>query len=127
MHWSERYVGLPYRDGTQDCAAFTVRVQREQFARDILLPVGRPGGHRERSQMILDLRGDYAARTEAPVEGDAVLMQGRGRLSHIGTLVLIAGTSYVLHAMKDAGQVCLHRVRDLAAYGLVVEGYYRWK
>lgn len=127
MHWAERYVGLPYVPGSCDCAALAGRVQREQFGRDVALPGERAEGIRGQAWQIISLAGDYADPTDAPEEGDAVLMLARGRLAHVGILCVIAGRRYVLHAMKSAGQVCLHPVTRLADMGLPVEGYYRWR
>lgn len=130
MHWSAHYVGQPYEPGSHDCAALAARVQREVFGRDITLPMPRAQGLRGQSQQILAHQADYARRVitpdEQPEEGDAVLMRGRGRLNHIGVYCLIDGAGYVLHAMRDAGSVCLHRLRDLPSLGLPVEGFYRW-
>jgi len=126
-HWTEHYIGAPYVEGKNDCASFTARVQREWFGREIPLPVDREANYLGWSRQIESHREDYAAPTETPEEGDAVLMIGRGRLNHLGTYCLIGGEQYVLHAMKSAGQVVLHRVRDLPMYGLTVEGFYRWR
>lgn len=127
MHWSAQYVGLPYVPDEHDCAALAERVQREVFGRDVHLPKERADGLRGLTQQIEALKLDYAERTETPVDGDAVLMVGRGRLDHIGVYCLIGGQPYVLHAMRRVGSVCLHRIRELHELGLTVEGYYRWK
>lgn len=124
-HWSERYVGIPYAEA--DCAELAARVQREVFAREIHIPTERGCGLRGLTRQIERLKDDYAARTDSPTEGDGVLMVSRGRLEHIGIYCDIAGTAYVLHAMRSAGQVVLHRIRDLAHQGLAVEGYYAWR
>lgn len=125
-HWSDVYIGQPYRPGENDCAELAARVQREVFKRDIGLPTERACGLRGLTAQIADLQGDYATPVDQAVEGDAVLMRSRGRLAHIGVFCLINGEAWVLHAMKNAGQVCRHRVRELANMGLVVEGFYRW-
>ena len=126
-HWSARYVGEAYVEGANDCAAFAVRVQQQVFGRDIHLPTARGLGARDWSRQIDALTEDYGDRTDTPADGDAVLMRCRGRLSHIGIYCLIGDAAYVLHAMKNAGQVCLHRLRDLDKQGLWLEGCYRWK
>ena len=125
-HWAERFVGEPYQDGANDCASFAERVQREIFQRAINLPTDRAAGVRGQSAQILNARGDYGTRTEHPQEGDAVLMRGRGRLNHLGIYCEIEGVPFVLHAMRNARQVCLHRLRDLNQLGLTVEGVYTW-
>ena len=125
-HWAERFVGEPYQDGANDCASFAERVQREIFQRAINLPTDRAAGVRGQSAQILNARGDYGIPTEHPQEGDAVLMRGRGRLNHLGIYCEIEGVPFVLHAMRNARQVCLHRLRDLNQLGLTVEGVYTW-
>jgi len=127
MHWAEHYVGEPYIEGGNDCAALAARVQQEVFGRRIALPVERMSDYRGWSRQIEMHRDDYADPVDAPAEGDAVLMVGRGRLNHIGTYCELNGAPCVLHAMKSAGQVVLHPIRDLGRYGLEVEGYYRWR
>lgn len=125
-HWSERYLGLPYVEGANDCGEFAARVQREVFGRAVRLPTERAAGRRGQSRQIESLLDTYGVRTETPADGDAVLMKS-GSLWHIGVYCGIQGAPWVLHAMKNAGQVCRHRVRDLAKQGLALEGYYRWK
>lgn len=127
QHWSDTYLGLPYIMGEFDCANLAANVQREIYGREIALPRDRAHNLFDISAQIDDLKSDYAERTESPQDGDAVLMIGRGRLNHIGVVALINGECWVLHAMRNAGQVVRHRVRDLAAVNLTVEGYYRWK
>lgn len=124
-HWAVAYVGLPY--ASADCAQLAERVQREQFGRELALPTERAVGLRELSRQIDDWRHRLAEPTRAPAEGDAVLMLARGRLMHIGIYCLIEGQPHVLHAMRNAGQACLHLLRDLPRQGLTVEGFYRWK
>jgi len=125
-HWSDRYLGLPYRRGTNDCAALAARVVREQFGRALHLPCERPPGARLRGEQIASLRGDYGVPTDDPRDGDAVLMRcGAGW--HLGIYCELAGEPHVLHALARGRQVSRHRLRDLARLGLEVEGFYRWR
>lgn len=126
MHWTQQYIGMPYIEGEQDCGEFAARIQREVFRREVRLPTERAAGLRGKSRQIESLLDDYGLVTDAPVDGDAVLMKG-GSLWHIGVYALIGGIPYVLHAMKNAGQVVLHRLRDLENQGLKFEGFYKWK
>lgn len=123
-HWSQSFVGLPYAEA--DCAALAGRVQREIFGREVTLPSERAAGLRSLSDQIESLKSDFATPVNDPRDGDAVLMLARGRLRHIGVYCEINGTPYVLHAVRNAGQTCLHRLADLGRYGLAVEGFYRW-
>ncbi len=124
-HWSTNYIGLPYDDA--DCAELAVRVQAEVFKRRINLPTERADGLRQLSCQISTLQEDFAAPTYTPVEGDAVLMLSRGRINHIGVYCLIDNVPYVLHAMRNAGAACLHKLRELKNIGLQLEGFYTWK
>lgn len=125
-HWSAAYIGRPYAE--HNCGQFAGLVQREVFDREVRLPDAQPRGARHQTRMILDLLDDYADRTETPVDGDLVVMVCGSRLRHAGLFCAFGrGRGYVLHAMRRAGQVVLHRLRDLPREGLHVEGYYRWR
>lgn len=126
-HWSEAYVGQPYVAGEHDCAVLAARVAREVFGRAVVLPEERDASRLGRVRQIAAGAGELAAPVETPAEGDAVLMICAGRPSHVGVFCRIGGHDYVLHAMKNAGMVVLHRLRDLDKQGLSVEGFYRWK
>jgi len=126
MHWSQHYIGNPY-DEANDCAAFAERVQREVFDREVHLPSERAEGLRGQTAQIRACVDCHGELTELPADGDAVLLIGRGRLNHIGIYCLINGVPYVLHAMKSAGQVVLHKVRELDRHGLTIEGFYKWR
>jgi len=125
-HWSSQFVGLPYSHDDMDCAALCERVQREIYGRTLRLPRERATGYRGQSRQILAHRDAVATITETPREGDGVLMIGRGHINHIGIYCMIGTEAWVLHAMKSAGHVVLHRLRSLPAVGLTVEGFYRW-
>jgi hypothetical protein len=124
-HWAQQYVGTPYSE--HDCAQLAVRVLHEQFGRTINLPTERAANVRGISQQIDTLHDDYATPVTLPMEGDAVLMIGRGRLNHIGIYCEINGEAWVLHAVRNAGHACLHKLHNLGGIGLEVEGFYRWK
>jgi len=127
MHWSTPYIGQPYVNGSNDCASFAVKVQREVFGRNIILPQSRAANVIGWSKQINENKNDCATLTIKPEEGDAVLMIGKGRLNHIGIYVDFCGVPYVLHAMQSAKQVCLHRIRELEGIELKLEGFYKWK
>ena len=127
MHWAETYVGDPYVPGEHDCGAFAARVMREQFGREVHLPSARGHGLRDDSRQINRLLDDFGEPVDTPAESDAVVMVSRGMLSHVGIYCEINGEAHVVHAMKNAGQVCLHKLRQLEHLGLRIEGYYRWR
>jgi hypothetical protein len=130
VHWSELYVGQPYVKDEMDCGGWAERIEREQFGRDIDLPRERAQGLRPRSRQIAAEKDTFAERTDRPVEGDGVLMVARGDLYHIGIYTVVNFEPSVVHAMEGsrevAGQVVRHRIRDLAAQGIKLEGYYKW-
>lgn len=124
-HWAESYVGIPYSEC--DCAQLCVRVQHQRFKKLLDIPLIRPSGLHEISDMISNLQDDFATIVAVPEEGDAVLMIGRGRLNHIGIACYIKNQLYVLHAMRSAGMTVLHNIVVLNSIGIDVEGYYKWK
>lgn len=127
MHWSDRYIGLPYIPETGDCAALAARVSREIFGKEPPLPVSHATTLREQSAQILGYRDELAERIDGPVDGTPVLFIGRGRLCHIGVMCWIAGEWWVLHADQSAGMVVRQRLRDLTRLHFKLEGFYRWK
>ena len=126
MHWSDRYVGLPYVPETGDCAALAERVAREVFGQVIGLPVSHASGYREQAKQIKELQADYAVRVDEPFDGGPVLFMGRGRTCHIGVMCWLAGEWWVLHARQDYGEVVRERLRDMTRISFQVEGFYKW-
>jgi hypothetical protein len=128
-HWTERYIGQEYEAGTADCARLLARVRHEEFGLPVPsdIEVERAASRLGRAGQMEDLVDAYGYKTEAPKDGDAVLMLCRGRPSHIGAYALVNGEPCVLHAMENAGHVVLHRIRELHRVSLQVEGYYAWK
>jgi len=125
-HWTAPYIGLEYIPIQRDCAALATTVQAEVFGRDIYDAAERANGLRAQSHQLTMELARLVQPTSDPIEGDLVLMRSRGSLSHIGVFATINGADYVLHAMRNAGQVVLHRIADLWKVGLDIEGYYRW-
>jgi hypothetical protein len=136
VHWTSKYVGLPYTEGSFDCADLARLVQKEVFFRKIDIPASRDysaienastsAKFRAMAAQIDRVKGDVAKAVEDPIEGDAVLLRSRGYHQHIGTVCWIAGEKWILHASDRSGQVTLQRERDLMTKGYSVEGYYRW-
>ncbi len=124
-HWTEAYIGLPYIEGDQDCAELVARVQREVFGRQVTVPRERADGPFGKSAQIAQGAVDLADRVDSPVEGDAVLMTVRG-LWHVGVW-FESGEPWVLHAVRSAGAVVAHRMRDLPGLGIKVDGFYRMR
>ena len=122
-HWAARYVGLPYTEA--DCAALAARVLVEQFGKFTPVEaVDRAPSALGRARQV-QAAAQAFVRVERPEEGDLVVMHCRGRPSHVGVLARVGGVDHVLHALKNQGSACLHKVRDLPRLGLQVEGFYR--
>lgn len=123
------FVGLQYEAGQFDCADLAALIQRDLFGRCVTLPGHRPAGAMTQAAAIHRHAQELASRIDAAVvaDGDAVLLQQSGRIVHIGTFFRVAGVARVLHNSATIGHSVLHRLSDLPAFGLRVEGFYRWK
>lgn len=125
MHPAEAFIGIPYDAHGFDCADFVAHVRREMFGHEVRLPNGRPRG--EAGQVALgELSKGYAVPTDAPRDGDLVMMKRRAGVGHVGLYFWIAGEAWVLHSNETSGMSVLHRIRELPAWGAIVEGYYAW-
>lgn len=127
----DRFIGIPYDARHMDCADLVLLVQRELFGRCVHLPGKRPRPLRpaEQDVAIAAYRAQLADHVDSPLDGDAVLMReiGADIAGHIGTYFFINFTPCVLHTTAYLGGSVLHRLQDLSATGLTVEGFYRWK
>lgn len=128
MHWSETYIGKPYRLGDADCAALVCEVREQQFDGTVpeFVLAMRENTRLKRVEQLEALAREAVTTTDNPVEGDVVLMICRGRPSHVGVYCVVDNEKSVLHAMENAKMVVRHRIRDLEKFGLKVEGYYKW-
>lgn len=127
MHWSDKYVGLPYVPEIGDCAALAAKVNLEQFKYLPELPQSHALTLRDQSKQIIELKDDLAVKISEPFDGCPVLFVGRGRVCHIGVMCFIANDWWVLHADQSAGFVVRQRLRELTRLHYKVEGYYKWK
>lgn len=128
-HWSDRYLGRPYVAGSGDCAMLAAEVRHDVFGDASAIAAAeaeRAASALGRARQAQQVIAQHGARTDVPIEGDAVLMLCRGRPSHIGIYCLIDDEPWVLHAMANAGEAVRHRLRDLPRVGLALEGFYRW-
>lgn len=128
----DRFIGLSYCPRRMDCADLAILVQRELFGKSVQLAGKRPRPlHPAKQDAAVDAyRDQLAVPVEQPQDGDAVLMRepGAERAGHIGTFFFINFAPHVLHtAAWMQGGSTLHRLQDLSALGLTVEGFYRWK
>lgn len=115
-------VGIPYRRDF-NCAHFVEHVELAMFGRHVRLP---GGGVRS----PVDRASDYdLAPTDAPKDGDLVLMFDLGRpvADHVGVFFRLKHEEWVLHLLaRGAGVSVLTRVRELGGLGLRIEGVYSW-
>ncbi|MBD9476506.1 hypothetical protein IB268_26585 [Achromobacter sp. ACM01] len=127
MHWSDKYLNLPYVPETGDCAALAALVAREKLG----ICADIPGSHEEtlraQAAQIARVKADFADRVDEPVEGHPVLLLSRGDLFHIGVMCRLAGEWWVLHADKTFGAVIRQRLRFMTMIDYKIEGFYRWK
>lgn len=122
------FIGLPYSARHMDCADLVALVQRELFGRQVLLARDRPLRPHEQAGAIASYCSALGRRVEQPRDGDVVLMRSSGAPApdHIGTWFLACHAPSVLHTSYTLGASVLHRLQDLGALGLHVEGVYRW-
>jgi cell wall-associated NlpC family hydrolase len=128
MHWSEQYIGRPYKLGEADCAALCIDVIENEFTGQVpdFCKTYRENTRLKRAEQLEQLAKQATVQTDNPDEGDIVLMLCKGRPSHVGIYCLANNEPSVLHAMENVKMVVLHRIRDLPRYFLAVEGYYKW-
>lgn len=126
----DRYIGIPYSTRHMDCADLALLVQRELFGREVMLAGKRPRplATEDQDSAVNAYTAELAKRVEVPQDGDIVLMSEIGKRipGHIGTYFFLNYAPYVLHTTALIGHSALHRLQDLSATGLTVEGFYRW-
>lgn len=123
----QRFTEIPYDEKRFDCADLVIKVQRELFARDVVLAGKRPRG--VAGQVVLgELSKAHAQRTQSPVDGDLILTRDFGQVQpgHAGVYFRLAHEDWILHTTPKIGCSVCHRLRDLPDYGLQVEGFYAW-
>src|SRR5690606_7059504 len=115
-----------YIPNIADCAVLAVRVAKEVLGKDIALPVSHAATIRAQAKQIDDLKDDYAVRISAPIDGQPVLLIGRGHSCHIGIMCWISNEWYVLHANQSFQFVTLERLSSVTRIHYRVEGFYKW-
>lgn len=126
-HWTEAYLGIPYADAT-DCAALVQRVAGERFGIRLALPTDRDW-RRMNAPDVHALAVAVATPTDAPQDGDGVLMRLFGDLgyhrAHVGVYAAIGARPWVLHSTELAGSH-LTPLSCLRSEFIEVVGFYRW-
>lgn len=129
-HWSEKYLGKPWTPDT-DCYYWFRRIQAEQFGRPMpVVPLDHASGTALVKSAARVIAGEVPAvvgwrPTDAPVEGDAVLMAQRTRPHHIGTVLIADGRLHTLHALEGVG-VIVSDTQTLRLNGWQITGYWAY-
>lgn len=126
MHWTRKYISTPY--SKLNCAELVEAVLKEEVAINFKFPQSN-GNIFYESARIKEHFKDYVdtSPVKEPIEYDLVVMNAHRRMCHVGIYVNFCEEGYVLHSLKSAGSVCLHKIEDLNYYGLVLQGFYRWQ
>lgn len=126
MHWTKKYLSIPYEK--MNCAEFVEHVLKDQFNLDFKFPQSCGSFFMESYQIRKEMyKFIVPEKTINPIDGDLVLMSGKRRLNHVGLFVEIDRVKYVLHTQRKFGCACLHKIKDLTGYGLMLEGFYKWQ
>lgn len=122
-YWAMKYLGLPWVAGESDCWNFARRVWREQFGRDVPPVLVDVASALDTRRALREQMHAEWIKTDAPREGDAVLMALGAMPCHVG--VYLAGGS-ILHSVEGAGVVCTPP-NGIARVGYQITGYYGWQ
>jgi hypothetical protein len=127
MHWSDRYVGLPYIAESGDCAALAARVAKEVLRIDCVLPTSHAATLRAQAEQIMEYRDSLATPIAHPLDAQPALFVGRGRTCHIGVVCLIDSQVWILHADQGSGFVVRERLQIMTQpHRFQLEGFYKW-
>lgn len=127
--WWEKYIGREWKEHSYDCGSLVMEVQRNEFNRDIYLPVER-GEYslKEMQQIIKDQLGYFDDQvietTNSPETGDVALMYWNGRTTHVGVYVINNKVPYILHNIEDIG-VTFTKVSKLHRLNCSISAIYR--
>ena len=119
--WAQAYVGLPYIMGVGECGHRAALVWRQEFGFEFEAPSAL-GDLRAAQKLIRAAlaSGDWVP-TDAPQDGDAVVMWKGDLLCHVGVWV---APGYVLHCTRAQGMV-LTPVEELPEQGFRIARTFR--
>ena len=128
MHWSDKYIGLPYHK--YNCAELVQLVLKKEFGIKIHYNFDMPDSHN-----VFAMSNDvkkysmkfFDKKMQAPSEGCAVLMHGRRQLCHTGIATKIKNSWYILHSLNTSKMCIRQRLNAIKDSGLEIEGYYTWQ
>lgn len=128
MHWSDKYIGLPYHK--YNCAELAALVLKKEFSINIHYNFDIPEDH-EIFAMSKTIKREMKTYLDKkilhPAEGCAVIMNGKRQLCHMGICTRIKNSWYVLHSVNTAKMCIRQKFNALKLYGLSVEGFYTWQ
>lgn len=124
MHWSDRWIGIPYLEGGRspagmDCLGLFLALQSVRCGRALFDPAcGMAEAIRRR---ILDSQRPHWRRVKLAQEGDAVLLRASGRPLHVGFAI---DDKHMLHVEGPPGSV----IEPFAGHrwSAALEGIYRY-
>lgn len=125
-HWSDEYVGQLYDDEVFNCGHMVEMVLSEHYDIKIELPCDIAGLRCQSTTIIENVENFAEPAEDGPKDGYGILLSNR-RLFHIGICVDIDSKFYCLHNVKSFGAVMRHKLSDLSAFELIIEGYYKWR
>ena len=115
-----RYIGIPYTKD-YDCQDFVEEFVRNEFYADFALPRDDTLRNYEVTSDTLDKYSTGFTKTDAPKDGDVVLLRIAGYL-HVGVYLTHRGVPHVLHNTEGAG-VIMQRLRELEKR---IQAFYQW-
>lgn len=125
----DKYSAIPYCPLSFDCADLVILVQKELFGREVILPQQRLRGKLGQQQIAGEvLRAGRKVEVRDAHDGDLVLMKSMGVSypGHVGVLFTLDGDPCVLHTTRKIGFSIVTPLRQLAQYGINLEGIYEW-
>lgn len=123
-HWCEKYLAkkhLPF-----SCGDFVENVLLDHYGFSYNFPKSVKDLEQD-TKAIKGLIGNVLTKTDNPLEGDIVVMGGKRHACHVGLLVDIKNTKYILHSDVNIKYSALTKTSDLFYIGYFIEGYYSWR
>lgn len=122
----QKYIGIPYSKA--NCADLALMIQKNEFGKEYIdyeKPESTsPFGY---CRAVKKNIPNYLEERLIPINGCAVLLVCRGRLSHIGTYLNMNKTDYVIHTSERFKSSIMTPLHDLKKFGIEIQGFYSWK
>lgn len=124
MSWAKRYLQMSFKP--YGCGEFAEKVLKEQFHVEHNFPK-TSGDLRKDPFIIKGACESFLKKTDAPQDGDVVLMGGDRESCHVGIFVIENEKEYVLHTDRKMRVSVLTEIKNLILIGYFLEGYYTWR